>query len=72
MHGGTVWNYGAKIDTMPVDPSETNGLKACSWLMIDKIMTVPRRKFGRCIGELEASYISVMNATILIYLGLAG
>jgi len=46
---------GARTPLMriPVYPSRENGLLLPSWLMVDKIATVPRAKLGICIGSLD-------------------
>jgi mRNA interferase MazF len=36
-----------------ITPSKANGLKATSYLMLDKIVAIPRAKLNTCIGQLE-------------------
>jgi mRNA interferase MazF len=57
---------------LPVAPSPGNGLTAPSRLMVDKIMTVPKVKFGRRIGRLDDEDMVRLNRAILVLLGLAG
>jgi mRNA interferase MazF len=61
----------APLFRIRVEPSEENGLRESSALMVDKIATVPRDKLGARIGRLEASDILRMNQAILVFLGLA-
>ena len=55
-----------------VDPSEANGLRAVSWLMADKLTTVPRGKLGRRIGHLDDATMLRLNRAITVFLGIAG
>ena len=62
------------VDLFPriaVEPSPTNGLLEHSWLMVDKITTVPRERLGRRVGVLEAADVERLNRAILVFLGLA-
>ena len=55
---------------LSVQPSVSNGLREDSWLMPDKIMTVPRRKLGRRIGALDARDMAALDGAIMAFLGL--
>ena len=55
-----------------VDPSNGNGLSLASRLMVDKIMTVPRVKLGRRIGELEAEHMAWIGPAAIVFLGFGG
>lgn len=55
-----------------VEPSERNGLKSRSRLMVDKITTVPKSKIGERIGRLDDEDIVRLNRAVLVFLGLAG
>ena len=62
----------APLVRIPVEPSERNGLRAPSRLMVDKLTTVPRRKLGSCVGRLDDETVVRLNRAILVFLGLAG
>jgi mRNA interferase MazF len=62
----------APLIRLLVEPSEINGLRTASRLMVDKIATVPRLKIGAHIGRLEASDVVRLNRAVLVFLGLAG
>jgi mRNA interferase MazF len=53
------------------EPSIANGLSEPSWLMIDKITTVPRGRAGRRIGRLEEEEMGLAEAALIVFLGLA-
>ena len=58
--------YRYKIKATP-----KNGLKADSLIMLDKIMTVPRKKCGKVIGKLTRNEKVALNSGLLLMLGLA-
>jgi mRNA interferase MazF len=60
----------APLFRLPVEPSEGNGLKDASSLMVDKITTVARSKVGRRIGRLDDEDIVRLNRAIAVFLGL--
>lgn len=55
-----------------IEPSERNGLRAASQLMIDKITTVSKSKLERRVGRLSDEDIVRLNRAVLVFLGLAG
>jgi mRNA interferase MazF len=62
----------APLIRIPVTPRARNGLNVHSAITVDKIMTVPKNKLGRRIGELGTDDMARVNQAILIFLGLAG
>ncbi len=62
----------APLFRVPVKPSERNGLKEDSSLMVDKITTVARTKVGKRIGRLDDEDIVRLNRAIVVFLGLGG
>ena len=55
-----------------IQPSETNGLRAPSRLMVDKLTTVSKQKIGKKIGKLDDKDMVRLNRAILVFLGFAG
>lgn len=55
-----------------VEPSDTNGLKTTSRLMVDKITTMQKPKLGTRIGRLADDDMLRLNRALLIFFGLAG
>lgn len=53
-----------------VVPSPRNGLRTHSQAMVDKISTLPKRKIGRRLGELDPADILVLNQYVALFLGL--
>jgi len=62
----------APLFRIAVEPTEGNGLRAASRLMVDKITTVPRAKLGARLGRLSDEDAVRLNRAILVFLGLAG
>jgi mRNA interferase MazF len=62
----------AELFRIPIEPSDENGLRVVSRLMVDKITTVPRSKLGSRAGQLDDEDIVRLNRAMLVFLGLAG
>lgn len=62
----------APLFRIAIEPSETNGLRAASRLMVDKITSVPKHKLATRIGRLADDDMLRLNRAVLIFLGLAG
>jgi mRNA interferase MazF len=60
----------ADILRLEVKPSSANGLKVVSYLMVDKITTIPRVKLGRPIGKLDDVDLARLNEAIVTFLAL--
>ena len=55
-----------------VEPSERNGLREPSRLMVDKITTVRRAKLDRLVGRLGDEDLIRLGRAVVVFLGLAG
>lgn len=54
-----------------LEPTETNGLKALSQVMIDKIIAYPRAKCNAVIGRLSQQDMLALNSRLSVMIGLA-
>lgn len=61
----------APLFRLPVEPSESNGLRARCQLMVDKITTVPKARIGARIGRLGDEDLVRLNRALLVFLGIA-
>lgn len=61
----------APLFRLPVTPSETNGLRSISRLMVDKLTTVSKERLGQPIGRLDDEDVVRLNRAIIVFLGLA-
>ncbi len=61
----------APLFRLLVQPNGRNGLRASCRLMVDKITTVPKTKFGARVGRLDDEEILRLNQAVLVFLGLA-
>lgn len=57
---------------LEVIPTEANGLRAPSRIMIDKVSAVPKAKLGGRIGRIADADILRVNRALATFLGLAG
>jgi len=62
----------APLLRLPVEPSERNGLRSDSRLMVDKITTVPKERLGKRVGRLDDEDLIRLNRATVVFLGLAG
>jgi len=61
----------APLFRLVIEPSPSNGLRAASRLMVDKITTVPKSKLGSMVGRLDDGDVARLNQAIFVFLGLA-
>jgi mRNA interferase MazF len=61
----------APLLRMLIEPTDRNGLKNASRLMIDKITTVPKARLGKRIGKLNDEDTVRLNRALTVFLGLA-
>lgn len=61
----------APLFRIPIEPSEKNGLRAPSSLMVDKINTVSKERLGSRVGRLDDEDMVRLNRAILVFLGMA-
>ena len=62
----------APLIRLPIEPSERNGLKTASHVMVDKITTVSKRKLDEPVGRLSDEDMVRVNRAVVVFLGLAG
>lgn len=61
----------APLFRLLIEPTETNGLRGASRLMVDKITTVPKQRLGEKVGRLDDADVLRLNQAVLVFLGLA-
>ncbi len=61
----------APVLRQAVIPSQDNGLNRLSYLMVDKVFTVPANRVGRAIGTLAHGDIARLDRALMIFLGLS-
>ena len=62
----------APLFRLPIEPTERNGLRSPSQLMVDKMTTVSKTRVGRQIGRLSDQDMTRLNRSVVVFLGLAG
>ena len=61
----------APLFRLPVEPSEPNGLDHLSFLMVDKVTTMPRGNLRDHLGRLGDNHVVQLNRALIVFLGLA-
>ena len=68
----TTHGIDAPLVRLPIEPSERNGLRSASHLMVDKITTVSKKKLETRVGRLSDEDLVRLNRGVVVFLGLAG
>jgi len=61
----------APLLRIDVHPSEENGLKTRSQVMVDKAVTVKREKVGAVFGQIGADVLVRVERCLAVFLGIA-
>ena len=61
----------APLFRVTIEPSEANGLKMVSQVMVDKPVSVKRDKLGKSFGRLEDEAMLRVNRALAVWIGLA-
>lgn len=61
----------APLFRVAVDPSETNGLRQPSQVMVDKVMTVKRERLGAVFGTASDEVMLEVARSLAVFLGIA-
>ena len=62
----------APLLRLAVEPTEANGLRTTSRLMVDKITTIAKSKLRSRVGKLSDTDMVRLNRAMMVFLGLAG
>jgi len=54
-----------------IAPNPSNGLRALSQVMVDKLATLPRAKLGDVFGRLDDERMRAVDRVLLVVIGLA-
>ncbi|MGL5850561.1 MAG: type II toxin-antitoxin system PemK/MazF family toxin [Phycicoccus sp.] len=61
----------APLFRLPVEPTETTGIREPSQVMVDKVTTMPRIGIGEQVGRLGDADLVRLDRALLVFLGLA-
>ena len=61
----------APLIRVPVEPSERNGLRTRSYVMIDQIFSARTRRVGQVFGHLDDADMLVVNRALALFVGIA-
>ena len=62
---------GTPIFRITLEPSNANGLRKVSQIMVDKIVSIKRDKVGEPFGRLEEETMLRVNRALAVWLGIA-
>lgn len=62
----------ALLFRVPIEPNPDNGLRTRSYLMADKIASIPRSRIRARVGRLDDEDLIRLNRAVFVFLGLAG
>jgi mRNA interferase MazF len=71
VYGLTTSETDAPFARLLIEPSPLNGLRSPSRLMVDKIATVSKSKFGFRIGRLDDADLPRLDWHLKVFLGLS-
>ena len=61
----------APLFRLDIDPSDDNGLKKRSQIMVDKIVALRRERISSTIGKIDDDTLIRVNRSLALFLGLA-
>jgi mRNA interferase MazF len=61
----------APLFRVTVEPSASNGLRAISQVMVDKLTTMRRDRVAEAVGQLEDDAMLRVNRALVLWLGIA-
>jgi len=61
----------APLFRLDIEPSDHNGLKKRSQIMVDKIVAMRRERIGSIIGKIDENTLIRVNRSLALFLGLA-
>lgn len=61
----------APLFRIQVEPSDENGLRKPSQVMVDKPQTIARGRIGKTIGRLDEPTMLAVNRALAVFLGFA-
>ena len=67
----TINDLDAPLLRIPVEPTDTSGIRQPSRIMVDKVTTMPRANLGERVGRLADADLVRLDRALLVFLGLA-
>jgi mRNA interferase MazF len=62
----------ARLFRTRIEPGPGNGLRTRSYVMTDKIVSIPKARVRHRVGRLDKADIVSLNRAVFVFLGLAG
>jgi len=61
----------APLYRLHIEPTDANGLRVPSQVMVDKIVAMPREKCGEAIGRIDETALIALNHMLSVVIGIA-
>ena len=61
----------APLYRLQIEPTDANGLKVPSQVMVDKIVAMPREKCSEAIGRIDETALIALNHMLSVVIGIA-
>lgn len=61
----------APLLRLTIEPTQQNGLRAVSQIMVDKAMTIRRDRIGKSFGSVDDATLLAVNRSVALLFGLA-
>jgi len=61
----------APLFRITLDPSRQNGLSRVSQIMVDKVLTLPRKRIGKRVGHLGNAVMLRVGRALSVWLGMS-
>jgi len=62
---------GSALFRKPIAPSDGNGLRRISDVMLDKLVSLPRAKIGEAVGHLTSAEMAEITSSLALFLGMS-
>ena len=60
----------APLIRVPIEPTERNGLRQRSYVMLDRISSPRRQRLGEIFGELDDADMVALNRALALFVGI--
>ena len=60
----------ALLFRVPIEPDSDNGLRQRSYVMADKIVSIPKTRIRALVGRLDDEDVVSLNRAVFVFLGL--
>lgn len=67
----TLMALDAPLIRVPIEPSDSNGLRMRSYVMVDQVFSARPHRIGRVFGHLDDADMIAVNRALALFMGIA-